>query len=675
MSSGRRRRYDAWRELCNSITVAQPTWRGNPLSRRDQATWTESMFMWYLVACDLHLHSEADSDLDLRTWLWTVSNADTDILAHLLSDLVVLLRQSSVTDDRISTSIRESFQRILADESLARFIMPIVDTLEVYLDSPSAHLFTTLNQFLSFPTHLTLVDIGLDADLEVEYLEQDARTGSHTAPQWLVDDIRRIITEWLRDLKINEESFIPKHGPGGIAEVAGDTSIGMKSLHLKEDQLLEYVFRHHMGVSVSSYFPIDNVGATSRRSAIVFVPKSMKTKRIISKEPATLMYFQKGLERILVDYIHHHPSLSLHIDLRDQSKMQDIARRASLSQSHGTIDLSAASDSISWSLVKEVFHDTPIYPYLVAVRSRQTVLPSGTIVNPLQKYAPMGSALTFPIQTLLFSAIVESGLRFIDMTTCNGRRPDTGGAGGGRNTYRVYGDDIIVPSHCFDETVLRLELLGFRVNEAKSFDASYRFKESCGCEAFDGIDVTPLKISRRFAARRVTSRTPSVFDGLIDMANSAYQSSLHSLRSYIVNKLIHDAHFPPFFSGSVDRGVYSPSPTNFGRPTKWNPDWQVQEVLCAKSTSKCRYLPRTWASAPVTSCDISTKKLVSVDDTIERIRLFEWLRRACERGDAQLVHPDQRLTVNVGSTASRLDKAWFVAEPVETDAPTEKSRS
>jgi hypothetical protein len=58
---------------------------------------------------------------------------------------------------------------------------------------------------------------------------------------------------------------------------------------------------------------------------------------------------------------------------------------------------------------------------------------------------------------------------------------------------RVFGDDIAVHSRYFDAVCSGLEIHNLKVNRVKSFSKG-NFRESCGLDAFKGVDVTPLRL-------------------------------------------------------------------------------------------------------------------------------------------------------------------------------------
>lgn len=83
---------------------------------------------------------------------------------------------------------------------------------------------------------------------------------------------------------------------------------------------------------------------------VVFtVPKSSDIDRAAAKEPDLNVYLQKGIG----SYIRSRLNL-FGINLNDQTINQELAYRGSLDGSLATLDLSSASDSVTWVLCKEL---------------------------------------------------------------------------------------------------------------------------------------------------------------------------------------------------------------------------------------------------------------------------------------------------------------------------------
>ena len=97
-----------------------------------------------------------------------------------------------------------------------------------------------------------------------------------------------------------------------------------------------------------------------------------------------------------------------------------------------------------------------------------------------QKFAPMGSGVCFPVMGLVHWALITALV--FNSTMPKAHELST-------QVY-VYGDDIIVPSECAQLVYKYLPRFGMKINKDKSFVASH-FRESCGCHAYKGFDITP----------------------------------------------------------------------------------------------------------------------------------------------------------------------------------------
>jgi hypothetical protein len=164
-----------------------------------------------------------------------------------------------------------------------------------------------------------------------------------------------------------------------------------------------------------------------------------------------------------------------------------MARRGSLFRDLATLDLSEASDRVSNQLVREL---TAQHPWLAkaldATRSRKADVRGKTIR--LAKFASMGSAVCFPIETLVFLTCVFVGIeQALNRPLC---RRDLDGYS---DSVRVYGDDIVVPVQMTDSVIRSLETYGLKVNRHKSFWTG-SFRESCGKEYFRGEDVSIVRV-------------------------------------------------------------------------------------------------------------------------------------------------------------------------------------
>jgi hypothetical protein len=286
-------------------------------------------------------------------------------------------------------------------------------------------------------------------------------------------------------------------------------------------------------------------------------------------EPATLQYFQQGVMKKLYKFIGLHPYLGRRVQLSDQTQNQKMALQGSITNDVSTIDLSAASDSVSWSLVKAVFAHTPLLKWLYATRSKKTLLPNGEKLTML-KYAPMGSALCFPVQCIIYAALIE----YVSQKWCNTNRQ-------AKPDYSVFGDDLVINRKITKEVIEGLTSLGFLVNENKSF-TNGPFRESCGKDYYEGVDVS--SVYYRLPAFKVDNLSPEVFASLCSSANLAQEKGLLWLRKYYLSILLCKKHNTPYFTNTTSQSpaVYSPQPTNYHSGRKWNKDYQCwQGKFCS----------------------------------------------------------------------------------------------
>jgi hypothetical protein len=208
-------------------------------------------------------------------------------------------------------------------------------------------------------------------------------------------------------------------------------------------------------------------------SSLSCVPKDAHISRTICTEPSMEMWLQKRCERNLTRAL-----LRFGIDLANQQEVnREWARQGSLGRGVSTIDLTSASDTVLPSIVKFLL-PREWYTWLNAIRCKSTVLPDGTL-HRFALFSSMGNATTFPLQTLIFSSLLEGVYRI-----CGGRAP-----------IAVNGDDIIVSTVQYDNLSFVLQACGFLVNHEKSFKLG-PFRESCGGDYWNGHDVRAVYVKR-----------------------------------------------------------------------------------------------------------------------------------------------------------------------------------
>jgi hypothetical protein len=303
------------------------------------------------------------------------------------------------------------------------------------------------------------------------FIERDASL-RHSLDSFQVEAVRKIIARAL--CNTDPYAIIPRHGPGAVANRLRPHEKYHTFRYIPRlDSVYPYdsLFFYNASHLCDELSKLeDAVVEPNPASRLVFVPKDSRGPRLICCEPAELQYAQQGQMRLLYQHIESNPYTAGFINFTDQTINQALARRASKDASLATLDLSEASDRVSWELLQEVLPSRWCRA-LAATRSTHVTLPDGAVYGPLRKFAPMGSACCFPMEALLFWALIRSVTH--------------------HNVW-VYGDDIIVDAGDVAAAVDILHAAGLIVNTGKSCFTT-PFRESCGGEYYGGFDVAYVK--------------------------------------------------------------------------------------------------------------------------------------------------------------------------------------
>ncbi len=211
-----------------------------------------------------------------------------------------------------------------------------------------------------------------------------------------------------------------------------------------------------------------------RGNVMFTVPKNAEIDRVAAKEPDLNMFFQKSIGNQIRSLLKR-----VGINLNDQRINGELARVGSIDGSLATLDLSSASDSVTFQLVKRVL-PSDWFHIMAALRSQETEIDGVYHTN--EMFSSMGNGFTFELESLLFYSICRAVAYFC----------------GVRGTISVYGDDIIIPTEITDSVISALAYCGFSVNLEKSFWDS-PFRESCGKHWYGGRDVSPFYLRKPFS--------------------------------------------------------------------------------------------------------------------------------------------------------------------------------
>jgi len=306
--------------------------------------------------------------------------------------------------------------------------------------------------------------------------------------------------------------IVPRHGPGVVStKEKYDQKYVFTRMNPRAQEL--FPFDKHMFINMDHLCDklqqLEAVAVKESDAQVVLVPKDSRGPRVISCEPLENQWLQQGIMRAMVAWIETHPLTRKDIRFTDQEPNRMAALAGSLHGELATLDLKEASDRVSVWLVEQLFPE-PLLGALLATRSLATKLPDGSRVS-FNKFAPMGSACCFPVLATVVWALLRAG-----------------SAGADGKTVFVYGDDVIVETAEADRAIEQLETYGLHVNRDKSCTSGL-FRESCGMDAYLGVNVTPVRF------RTVWSSSPAAdhYESWVAYANSLHHNGYQASANYI----------------------------------------------------------------------------------------------------------------------------------------------
>lgn len=502
--------FDLHKSFEQSVRSTPLTFLGLELSGRDKNTFSEALTLMTAIWDDC---LNGDFLRQRKRWWETAPKDAFNLISMLVKTADALLR---IIDDSdwVDPPSYDVFKRRCAEQigrGWGNTVGPLKPLITLSLLGNRVAIKRSL-QALLFLKKLTLSSSQLEDEALAGYVLREDNI-AFTAD---VSRERAIIERWFprADRSTLYSMMKPQHGNGATADAGTDIMSKYENL----------------GTSSAIHLLCCQTGMdewagkiTDHCSKTTFVPKTYKSYRTISAEPATLMWYQEGIQKGIRKYIQH-KYLSRRFSPEDQIPSRYYACEGSRVEHKDplvTLDLSAASDSVSEALVRDLFSGSALNYPLLCSRSTETLLPNGKII-PLKKYAPMGNACTFDVMSIILCAVTESVIER------NGGIPAL-------SEYRIYGDDIIVEASYADSLIFRLEQLGFSVNREKSFCGCgpLRFRESCGGFFFNGDDVTPVIISRKFVG--FGNRYDRILRS-VALANLFYRSNyLHQARAWVIH--------------------------------------------------------------------------------------------------------------------------------------------
>lgn len=394
--------------------------------------------------------------------------------------------------------------------------------------------------------------------------------------------------------RFEPSEWAARHGPGAVADHNGSYKYEFKHWPAKLESVFPYdyygVSSHSSLADMDPVSQLDHSFCHEPAARLISVPKSLKGPRLIAAEPTSHQWCQQIIRDFLMTRTHQ-TLLGAFVNFRRQDLSQDMVRRASIDGLLSTADLSEASDRLSCYVVERVFRTTPsTLSAFMAVRTRWMTQTLDRFLPPavrLRKFSTMGSALTFPVQSIVFAAIAIGCTLYTQ-----GLQPSINNIRKLKGQVRVFGDDIIIPTHSLGLLGNSLAALGLKINDAKTFGAG-KFRESCGEDAYAGTTVTTLGVNE-FPRKSA----PGAVMSCVDVHNNLLNGGLVETARYIrttVGSLGYK--FPKVAPASGALGWHSFDGADFtGLKTRYNQLLQRSEVrIHTASAVVDRVPPRGYA--------------------------------------------------------------------------------
>lgn len=628
-----------WREL--DLELAQKPWHdGDHLySAKDCERISNAFVLTANVIYDLLGSTRFQRDVSLANltiWLRSLSSWDLPIIVSTAKEMVSLLRLAMDARNELSSrQIVSSFKQTLSSAgAVLKAWQPLLGFVYSYLRDPANESdFWVLNTCLSFVLRLTLKDVDWIEDAEMhKYLEfqssgtrlqeEDPTTSKY------ISLVREEVCAMLADVDKTIYQFTPFLSNGATREVrrGEGKQAKWKVMEQQCSDTLRWPGHPLRGGLPMLMFTVNEHESVPVNATYQLVPKGIDKKRGISMEPTLRQYLNTMVSQALDHHFQKHPEYG--INLHNQELSRNMALQASGTHKWATYDLSAASDSVSARLFVLLTENLwGLNKYILSLRSTCNTI-DGEDGIPLTTLSPMGSCVCFPVECIVFAGICRAACR---LAKC-------------KLDYRVYGDDILIPTEA--EYVLRdiLTTLGFSVNVDKSYGDQTSFREACGIEALNGRNVTPVRLSRQFDVIAVRACQPTAVCGAIEFVNTLYEHGLFNTRRYVLS-LLRDSKILSRLPFGYSEGIHS-----------WYPHNSHLRVVSKRLVStRCRDTNgkrvKKWMPLPEPCYAIAAMQVRSARGE-EKYRYIEYLNEAARTRRSSLSDPEDRIDVRVGRSST-----------------------
>jgi len=503
-----------------------------------------------------------------------VKTSPVAVYETLCKDLQKTIERSVVYDgERVPLQVKQASAIYLQDKFLSKLIPSKIESLAA--DENALQAFKDANyeskywkpptddasesdrqlwgSFLKICEDFFTVDLGRDVDLTWANVSVEAHCGPGAS------------------VKAQSNSHYGKLYSGPVTA----TDPSLVELYLADIALWPEESNAEIIRSLEFGPPVMVKGSTS-----CFVPKTVKTSRMIAVEPTLNMYYQLGIGVIIQKRLKRFFGIDLETQ---QSTNRYLAHLGSIIDSsfgdgYATIDLSSASDRLSLRLCTEVLPEEWMSTLLsLASRSTSITMADGRKLDErLHMMSTMGNGFTFPLQTALFACAAAAATYQKDNLlsvpkgwNTQGTWSDGSKFWGHENptsvlrqrvgSFSVFGDDIIVESRVGPTLLRLLELMGSRPNPEKTF-MSGTFRESCGHDYYQGYNIRPVFLRKWDCDADIT-----VIANLLMDWSVRNEINIDSTIALCINSL--KANYASPLSGPIDCGLFMPyrSVRRYGR--------------------------------------------------------------------------------------------------------------
>lgn len=360
-----------------------------------------------------------------------------------------------------------------------------------------------------------------DDPFNAQFLERISRSGSPERGNGYYLRVIDIVNSLFQKIPIPSLAQLNcKHGPGAV-------STGERGL--KEKMEFRQYYRQLIplgGLSamrLNENHMLDEPTMSCEKFAftkVVAVPKDARGPRIISEEPCTLQFLQQGMWNYLVPFL---TRLAPEINFSDQIKHRELLHE----RRNSSIDLTDASDFVSRRLVYQCL--PPLWRNVMfRLRSSFAVVDKKGVF-PIRAFAPMGSALCFPMEAIIHWACVKAA--YLDVSSH---------LRGSLGSFSVYGDDLIVNGIIAGSVLSALRGCGLKPNLRKCY-INTPFRESCGLDLYlspDGSkhDITPTYL--RYPIEDMTRITAAKLSiAQVNLYNRGFTTVAEHLRDLVLERI------------------------------------------------------------------------------------------------------------------------------------------